>query len=148
EKGHTKVFRPRLLGYAAVLIAMMSIFVYAIATRVPVGLEVLRDRGVRMYRVAGEDIQNIYTIKINNMDRGDHIYDISVEGDYPFELQGYRPVPISEGEVMTVPVRVAVKRSALKEVQTDITIKVQARENPDVSAEHTTSFIGPQLRKY
>ena len=148
EKGRTKIFRPRLLGYAAVLIAMLGVFAFSIATRVPVGLEVLRDRGVRMYRVAGEDIQNVYTIKINNMDRHSHIYDIAVEGAYPFELQGYRPMEIAEGEVMTIPVRVAVKRRALKDVQTDITIRVQARENPEVNADHTTSFIGPQLRKF
>src|SRR5690606_24109626 len=76
EKGQTKVFRPRLLGYAAVLLAIVSVFVYSIATRVPVGLEVLRDRGARMYRVAGADIQNVYMIKINNMDRQGHVFDI------------------------------------------------------------------------
>lgn len=148
EKGHTKVFRPRLLGYAVVLIAMISVFVYSIASRVPVGLEVLRDRGVRMYRVAGQDIQNVYTIKINNMDRHAHVYDIQVSGDYPFEVQGYRPMPVEEGELLTIPVRIAVPRDALKEVQTDVTIKVQARDNPELTAEHTTSFIGPQLRGY
>jgi polyferredoxin len=146
ENGHTKVFRPRLLGYAVVLLAIVGVFVYSIATRVPVGLEVLRDRGARMYRVAGADIQNVYMIKINNMDRHSHIYDIRVEGDYPFEIQGYRPIPIVEGEILTIPVRVAVKRELLDEVQTDITFIVQARENSEVNAVHSTSFIGPQLR--
>ena len=114
----------------------------------PVGLEVLRDRGVRMYRVAGQDIQNVYTIKINNMDRHAHVYDIQVSGDYPFELQGYRPLPVEEGELLTIPVRIAVPRDALNDVQTDVTIKVQARDNPKLTAEHTTSFIGPQPRGY
>lgn len=146
ENGHTNVFRPRLLGYAVVLLVMASVFVYNIATRMPVGLEVLRDRGVRMYRVAGADIQNVYTIKINNMDRHGHVYDIYVEGAYPFELQGYRPMPIAEGEILTIPVRVTVPREQLTDVQTDLTIRIEARDNEKISAQHTTSFIGPQLR--
>lgn len=147
EKGHTQIFRPRLLAYAAVLMAMIGVFAYSIATRVPLGLEVLRDRGVRMYRVSGSDIQNVYMLKINNMDRHEHIYDIQVEGDYPFELQGYRPMPIAEGEVVTIPVRVAVQRSVLTEVQTELTFKVKAREDAKVNTQHTTSFIGPQLHR-
>ncbi len=146
QQGHTKVLRPRLFAYGAVLLVLMSVFAYSIATRVPVGLEVLRDRGARMYRVAGPDIQNVYTIKINNMDRTSHVYDVTVKGDYPFELQGYRPVPIAEGEILAMPVRVAVKRRDLNQVQTTITLQIQARDNPDIKAEHKTSFIGPQPR--
>src|SRR5690606_1414568 len=104
QNGKTKVFRPRLLGYGLMLTIMISLFVYSIATRVPVGLEAQRDRGVRMYRVVGSDIQNIYTVKISNMDRGTHTYDLEVLGDYPFSVEGYRALPALEGEVLTVPV--------------------------------------------
>src|SRR5690606_19348996 len=89
-----------------------------------------------------------YTIKINNMDREAHVYDIKVSGDYPFELQGYRPMEIQVGELLTIPVRVAGKRSERKDVQTEVTIIVQARDNPELTAEHTTSFIGPKLREH
>jgi cytochrome c oxidase accessory protein FixG len=146
QNGHTKVFRPRLVAYAVALIAMLGVFAYAITDRVPLGVEVLRDRGARMYRIAGSEIQNIYTIKINNMDRQNHIYDISVSGDFPFEINGYRPMTIAEGEMLTIPVRVAVQRRLFTDVQTDIVITVQARENPELKTEHTTSFIGPQQR--
>lgn len=146
ETGHTKIFRPRLIGYAVALLVMGSVFAYSIATRMPLGLEVLRDRGVRMYRVAGADIQNVYTLKINNMDRDDHVYDIQLEGEYSFELQGYRPALIAEGEMLTIPVRVAVPRTQLNAVQTDLTIIVSARDNPEIRAQHKTSFIGPALR--
>jgi len=146
EKGHTKVFRPRLLGYGAVLLVMLSVFTYALSARLPVGLDVLRDRGMRMYRISGPDVENVYTLKINNKDRDTHIYDLSVSGDYPFELEGYRPLPVSEGEVLTLPVRVVVPREALDTVKTSVTLRVEARENPEIYTEHTTTFIGPALR--
>jgi cytochrome c oxidase accessory protein FixG len=146
ETGHTRVLRPRLVGYLAILLVMIGVFVHSISSRLPVGLEVLRDRGVRMYRISGETVQNVYTLKINNLDRGEHTYDVSVSGDYPFELQGYRALPVAEGETLTIPVRVAVVRDDLTDVKTAVTIRIQSRANPEITAEHSTTFIGPQPR--
>lgn len=143
ENGKTKVFRPRLLGYGLMLIIMISLFVYSIATRVPAGVEALRDRAMVMYRVVGDDIQNVYTIKINNMDRHTHIYDLEVEGDYEFEIEGYKPLPALEGEVLTMPVRVVVKQSEFTTKKTEIRFRIRARDNPEITAIHTTTFIGP-----
>lgn len=141
--GETKVFRPRLMGYGLMLIIMISLFIYSIATRVPVGLEAQRDRGVRMYREVDGAIQNVYTLKISNMDRATHIYDVEVEGDYEFDVQGYKAIPAVEGEVLTIPVRVSVKKSELTSNKSEIHFRVRARENPEITATNTTTFIGP-----
>ncbi|HTF94986.1 MAG TPA: cytochrome c oxidase accessory protein CcoG [Cellvibrio sp.] len=143
QNGKTKVFRPRLLGYALMLGIMVSLFVYSIAIRMPVGLEAQRDRGVRMYREVEDTIQNVYTLKISNMDRKTHSYDLEVEGDFPFEIQGYKVIPAIEGEVLTVPVRIAVKTNELTKTKSEIRFRVRARENPDITATNTTTFIGP-----
>lgn len=143
QNGKTKVFRPRLLGYGLMLGIMISLFIYSIAIRVPVGLEAQRDRGVRMYREVEDTIQNVYTLKISNMDRSTHTYDLEVEGDFPFVIQGYKPVPAVEGEVLTVPVRIAVKTAELTSTKSELRFRVRARENPDITATHTTTFIGP-----
>jgi cytochrome c oxidase accessory protein FixG len=143
QNGKTKVFRPRLLGYGLMLSIMCSLFVYSIATRVPVGLEAQRDRGVRMYRLVEDKIQNVYTLKISNMDRGTHVYDVEVDGDYAFEVEGYKSIPAVEGEVLTIPVRVSVKQSELKSQKSELRFRIRARENPEITAVHTTTFIGP-----
>lgn len=143
QNGKTKIFRPRLLGYALMLVIMVGLFVYSIATRVPAGIEAQRDRGVLMYRVSGHQILNVYTLKISNMDRKTHVYDVTVEGDYPFEIQGYKAMPIVEGEVLSIPVRVAVDRRKLDVKKTDLRFRISARENPAITATHTTTFIGP-----
>jgi len=96
-----------------------------------------------MYREVEDTIQNVYTLKISNMDRSTHIYDIEVEGDYQFDVQGYKAIPALEGEVLTIPVRVAVKKSALKSKKSEIHFRVRARENPEITATNTTTFIGP-----
>ncbi len=141
--GKTRVFRPRLLGYGLMLALMIGLFAYSIATRVPVGLEAQRDRGVQMYRSQGDKIINVYTLKISNMDRQTHIYDISIEGPHAFILDGYRPTEVVEGEVLVVPVRVVVKKAELKHKKTEIRIRARARDNAEISAFHETTFIGP-----
>ncbi|MDO6804983.1 FAD-linked oxidase C-terminal domain-containing protein, partial [Wenyingzhuangia sp. 1_MG-2023] len=45
EGQKTHLMRPRLLGYAFMLLVMMGAFVYAIASRVPFELDIARDRG-------------------------------------------------------------------------------------------------------
>ena len=142
-KSKINIFRPRVLAYGAMLLIMIGFFVYSIVNRVPLIIEVLRDRGVKMYRVVDDNIQNVYTIKIENMDRKQHIYDIRVDGDFPFEVQGYKAPPLADGEILTVPVRVVVKREVLRGEKNNITITLVARDDLAIKASHRTTFIGP-----
>jgi len=143
QNGKTKVFRPRLLGYGLMLSIMVGLFVYSIANRVPVVVEAQRDRGVRMYREVDHQIQNVYTIKISNMDRKTHVYDLIVEGEGNYSIQGYKAYDVLEGEILTMPVRVNVDRAQLKDQKNKIRFIVKARDNPGISASHETTFIGP-----
>jgi cytochrome c oxidase accessory protein FixG len=142
-KSNIKLFRPRVLAYGFILLVMVGLFGYSISHRVPLMFEVQRDRGAQMYRVVGHDIQNVYTITIENMDRKPHVYDVSVEGDFAFEIQGYKSPLLAEGEILKVPVRVSVKRSELKGETNTININLVARDDPSIKALHSTTFIGP-----
>ena len=142
-KKKVKIMRPRVLGYGFVLLAMVSLFVYSLATRMPLLVEIMRDRGTQMYRVSDGNVLNVYTLKIENLDRKTHIYDVSVSGEYDFAIQGYKAPPILEGEIITLPVRVVVKRSELKGEKNTVIFKVVARENPEVVVSRSTTFIGP-----
>ncbi|WP_339897586.1 cytochrome c oxidase accessory protein CcoG [uncultured Gilvimarinus sp.] len=148
KEGKTRVLRPRFIGYLVVLTVMISVFVGNLVQRTPLGLEILRDRGVRMYRISGKDVQNVYTLKINNMDNKPHRYDISLSGDFNYRLQAYRPLEVDPGELLTIPVRVAVPRDELTEVKSEIEFTLTAKDNPTLTTTNDTSFIGPQQRDY
>ncbi|HEY7885065.1 MAG TPA: cytochrome c oxidase accessory protein CcoG, partial [Cellvibrionaceae bacterium] len=146
QHGKTHVFRPRLIAYAVVLLVMVSLFVANIVQRTPLGLEVLRDRGVRMYRISGTDVHNVYTLKIRNMDNRTHRYRVSAEGDYPFSVEGYRAMPVAPGDVFSIPVRVSLPREVLDSVETSVTLVLTAEDSAELTTRHSTSFIGPPLR--
>ena len=146
ETGKTHFWRPRLFGYVLAVIAMMSVFAYTIAVRSPISVDILRDRGVRMYRISGDEVQNVYTVKINNMDARAHTYNISVQSELPFVIKNYRPAEILAGEVFTIPLRIAIDKSLLHGEKMDLVLEVQAKQDPSIKAHETTVFMGPNKR--
>ena len=143
ETGKTRFFRPRLFGYTFAVLAMVMVFAYVIFTRSPLGIDVIRDRGARLYRVMGSEIQNVYTVKINNMDSHNHVFLLELEGDYPFELRNYHAREVEAGEVFTVPLRIAVPRAELKGEKSTLRITVRSQSDASISASETTVFMGP-----
>lgn len=143
ETGHTKVIRLKFVGYALGVLVMVSAFSYTIFTREPLSVDIIRDRGAQMYRLRNGQIQNVYTVKINNMDNQAHEYDVQVQGDFAFVLRGYRALPIEAGEVFTMPVRVTIPRGDFKLAKTELEFIVSAKDKPEIQAKESTSFIGP-----
>jgi len=143
ETGHTHVFRFRVFGYAMAVLVMVSAFIYAVSMRSPVSVDLIRDRSARLYRVREGQIQNIYTIKINNKDQQAHTYDLEVTGDYPFEIKKYRAMEIEAGEVFSLPLRVSVDKNLLDVEKTGIRVRATSREDASITAEEQSSFIGP-----
>lgn len=147
ETGKIRVWRPRLIGYAVALVAMLLAFSLVVSDRVPLVADVSRDRGARLYREVGNTIQNVYTIKIHNMDRQSHRYNIDVSGALNYQLSGYRALELEEGEVFAFPVRVSVPKDALKDTKYDITFTVSAKTEPEIVLTSISSFIGPRQKE-
>ncbi len=143
ETGHTNFVRPRLFGYSLAMLVMMSAFVYNVSHRQPLSIDVARDRGTKMYRLSGDNVQNVYTININNMDRHAHTYQVAVSGKHDYEVRAYRPMQLAEGERLTLPLRVVVPVAQLPEAKNEITITVTAIDSPEITAQQKTVFIGP-----
>ena len=143
HNGKTKILRPRLFGYGLMLSIMIGLFVYSIANRVPVDVEAQRDRGVRLYREVNNQIQNVYTVKISNMDRKTHVYDLVVEGEGPFVIEGYKAYDVKEGEILTMPLRVTIDRKDLKKQKNLIRFRARARDDASITSTHETTFLGP-----
>ena len=146
KTGKTHFLRPRLFGYFALVLTMMMLLGYHIYPRRPLGVDVLRDRSARMYRVQGKEVQNVYTIKINNMDRQTHTYRIELEGELSYTLKKYHAVPINEGEVFTLPIRIAAPRSEIKKEKNDLVIRIIAEDNAELVATEATVFMAPKTR--
>tara|TARA_Y100001956_G_scaffold2998_1_gene2986 strand:+ start:2581 stop:3999 length:1419 start_codon:yes stop_codon:yes gene_type:complete len=134
---HTKVLRPKLLGYGAVLLVMIGLFFAQIAAVDPAGLSVLRDRN-QLFRVnsAGE-VENTYTLKIINKTQQEQEYSLTVEGLNDASWYGKKTVQVDPGEVLNLPMSLGVNPgnldSSVSKIQfilsdsEDFTIAVESR---------------------
>jgi len=104
-----KVLRPRVLVYAALLLALIGGWLYGVTHRSPLMAEVLRDRNAMYSEAANGDIQNTYTLKLVNKDQQAHQFQVEVMAS---ELPGIRfyggakVVHAQSGEVLSVPLTV------------------------------------------
>ncbi|MDH5632227.1 MAG: cytochrome c oxidase accessory protein CcoG [Gammaproteobacteria bacterium] len=138
------ILRPRVFVYASLLIAIMSGVVWGISTRIPLELDVIRDRNT-LYRETMEGlIENVYTLKILNMDEVEHEYDLAVSGIEGMKMTLTRDrILIPAGEVAELPLWLRVDPYDLKKRSTMIKFHLTARDNPRLTAVEEGRFLGP-----
>ena len=143
----THVFRPRIIVYALILIGVTVSAFYSILTRTPIALDVIRDRNT-LYRETNEGlIENVYIIKLLNMDQQDHDYTLSAEGIPDLILKKDRDVlHVKSGEVIELPVRVQVDAYNLEKRSNEITFTLKAIGHDELEVVEDARFLGPSFR--
>ncbi len=143
----TRVFRPRIAVYAFLLIGVTGAVVYGLTHRVPLELDIIRDRNALYRETSHGMVENVYTLKVINMDGQPHRYRLSVAGILGMELFGAeQAVPVNAGEVVSFPVRVRVDPFALERGSTAITFTLEAEGNPRLKTIEEARFLGPMSR--
>ncbi len=142
--GRSHILRPRVVVYALLLLAIMSIFAWSLSQRSTLGLDVIRDRN-RLYRETDEGrIENVYILKIINMDDKGHAFKLHVEGIEDLELFiDARRIWVDAGEVLELPVRLRVEEDELHERSNKVTFKLVATDDPGLKAREEARFLGP-----
>lgn len=134
-------FRPRTLFYTTVLTAICVAFVYTLAQRVPMRVDVLRDRQVLSRETPTGAIENVYRLQIINMDDQPHRYRISASG-----IEGLR---VTRGDSVQIPalstddvnVILEAPRMALSKPSHPVVFHVQAENDPKIVREAKSSFL-------
>ncbi|MDX9875322.1 MAG: cytochrome c oxidase accessory protein CcoG [Spongiibacteraceae bacterium] len=141
----TRMLRPRLMGYAAILLIMAGLFVYTVLTRVPVGLDVVRER-TQLYRETSDGlVENTYLLTIRNMSEQAHEFEISMRGLEGAQLVGSTRVEVAGGAAHELPLRLTVDPAALTNSNVDIEFVVEATDEPSYRATTESRFLGPRL---
>ena len=95
EGRRTRLLRPRVAVYGALLIAVALGFTLALAGRAPLALEIERNRTALFQRMADGRIGNAYTLHVQNRDRSDRTFRIQLEAPADYELvAGVNPLRI------------------------------------------------------
>lgn len=136
-----RVLRPRVLGYGAMLMLVASTWAWGLAHRIPLDVDVIRDRA-RLFREVGHDqIENVYTLKI--MNKAQHAATYSVAADSAFELLGPARITVEPGQLKDVPVQLRISRGKLDATSTPVTFTIASVEDAGVQVTEKGSFLAP-----
>jgi polyferredoxin len=140
--GITKIFRPKLIGYAAVLTIMSTLLVYDVVSRVPLEVDIIRDRNSLDRETNLGLIENVYTLKVLNKSQRTHTYSIEILGLKDAQYLGEDRVTVEAGGVFTLPISVAVDPVNLKEGTQKIYFNVSTSVNGEViESTEASTFI-------
>jgi len=136
------LLRSKLIGYATVLFVMTSLLVAEIVNRVPVSLDIIRDRTELAKENFNGEIENVYTLKILNKSQTDNTYRLSVYGIENTKWHGEKEITVKAATAYTLPMSISVDPYELKSYMTDITFKIELiADDENVSLEHVTRFF-------
>ena len=100
-----------------------------------------------MYRETNEGlVENVFTLKILNMDDKPHEYRLAASGIEGLQLrldQRHDDIRVPAGQVNELVVRLRADPYALKKRSTPVTFTIQAEEDKSLKATEPARFLGP-----
>ncbi len=140
----TRILRPRVIIYGAVLITLLTASIIGISQRPVMALEVIRDRNV-LYRDLGDTIENVFTLKIINKSEISQQYLLDANSELPLTLlTADSIVHVAAGQVQEVVVRAQIPQDSIPADGFGFEFQLQSYRNPDQSITHESRFVGPR----
>jgi cytochrome c oxidase accessory protein FixG len=133
------MIRPRILVYTGILVAIVSAALISLHERVPVKVNVIRDRGNVGHELAEAEAENVYRLRIMNTEERPHEFRVRVTGLDGMELESEaQPIHVGAASTRVVPVRVEAPVASGKSGSNRIEFTVEA---VDASAKGTPIVI-------
>ncbi|MFL6563505.1 MAG: cytochrome c oxidase accessory protein CcoG [Burkholderiales bacterium] len=108
----TRVLRPRILVYAAILASIATAATASLYLRTPLKVDVIRDRAAIAREVEGGLIENVYRLQIMNTTEQARAFHVSVRGLPEIHVWGEPTVGVPAATSRMVPVKVRAAPAA------------------------------------
>ncbi len=137
------ILRPRVLLYTAILVAIVAASVWSLATRVPLKVDVIRDRSLLAREADDGRIENVYNLKIMNTTEEPRRYVLSVEGMDGIEIVGDKHVDVASAENHEVTIVVRVPPESGKAGANTIYFDIKAENHEAIAVHEKATFLMP-----
>ncbi len=137
------MFRARVLVYSGIVWAVIIAAAIGLYARVPLKVDVIRDRAAIAREVAGGDIENVYQLQIINVSERKREFDIEVMGLPSIHLDGdaHVELPGTGSRLVPLRARVHVGPGAVAPGAHRIEFLVHAHDDPAVYVREASVFI-------
>ena len=139
-----RVVRARTIVYATILAAVVAIAVGALWLRVPLKLDVIRDRGSMVRELAGGELENVFRLQVMNATESPHRYRIAVEGLPGLAIASEREFTVEAASTRAVPLRLRVPPNALASGSHPLRITLEAVDGRGIRVTEKAVFVVPR----
>ncbi len=138
------ILRPRVMVYATILLVLCGILLTNLVQRIPLELDVMRDRNT-LYRETRDGlIENVYTLKLLNMDSKPHRYILRAEGIDGLKLvTDQAEIFVEAGTVYQMVVRLQADEFNLEQRSVPVSFHLQATDANHLTIIEEARFVGP-----
>ena len=107
-------------------------------------LDIIRDRN-SLYRETNMGlVENVYMLKIINMDEHEHRYSLHIDGLETAELIGSQTdITVPAGELMNLSAKVRIDPVNLKNTSSEIRFTLRSTDTPGITTTQGARFVGP-----
>jgi cytochrome c oxidase accessory protein FixG len=137
------LMRPRTLIYGGILMAIIMATAWSMATRVPLKVDIMRDRAMLSREADDGRIENIYTIHLSNTGETAHRFALAVSGIDGVEIAGERIIEVPAASLKSINVAVRVEPGAAKKGSNQIWFEVQAQNHEKIAVREKAAFLMP-----
>jgi cytochrome c oxidase accessory protein FixG len=137
------IMRPRILLYTVILLGIVVATAWALAVRVPLKVDIIRDRSVLAREADDGRIENIFTLKVMNTTEEPKRYAIAVDGLDGIEIAGDRIVEVGSAQNREVTVLVRVPPEVGKPGANTIYFDIRALNHDRIAVHEKATFLMP-----
>jgi cytochrome c oxidase accessory protein FixG len=138
--GH--VLRPRVFVYAGILAAVTIALVVAVGIRVPLKVDVIRDRGALAREVEDGRIENTYRLQVMNTSERGQAFALNAGGLPGLQIASEPTFEMPGASSRSILVRLRARPEDIPPGSSKIVIGVKSVDDPKVAVEEKTVFLG------
>ena len=141
-----RIFRLRVLVYGAILLSIVAALVVAVSLRVPLKVDVIRDRATLAREVIdaqGEaKVENVYRLQVINTTERSQTYALTVGGLPGLVVASESTFEVLPATTTSVPLRVQAPADEVPPGSNRISIEVTSQSDMGIRVLETTTFLG------
>lgn len=139
----THIVRPRVLLYSGVLLAITVAMFWGLFTRIPLMVDIIRDRSSMAREVDDGMIENSFQLQIMNTSEQPRRYNLSANGLPSLTLIGPSQVEIPAATTRSVSVALRASPDSGKKGGNQVFFEIQAEDDKEIRVIEKASFIQP-----
>ncbi|NPA71312.1 MAG: cytochrome c oxidase accessory protein CcoG [Gammaproteobacteria bacterium] len=138
--------RPRVIVYAGIMLFAAIGLLYGLMTMSPIDVKALHERSPLYVQMSDGNIQNKWTIKVVNKTNEIMRAEITVQGPEGLTFIADKVITIPSGNVGATTLLVKIPKKNLTQTNTPVVIRVININNPTISDDYKSMFIGPRIK--